>query len=319
MIYAPIWKDTYFTSTADSVTYTVKDSHWDIYQAYGNQDTVFIGKAVRLPGADTVKVKVNEICQNFVGFSDTDDDSLMEMFDYMMASQYRDNPGYSYSSGRHNGGTGIFYVYNDGVLINSYCFLNDWSYEDWTGQTGTITRNINTHYDPRMFIADSTVSTGGSQVPSRPDARMVGTTITVPYASAATYCGDYAIYYVGAKGGLTSFLFEGVCRRVDNLKEYTYSKSFDNNTVAFENKRFALDIDRTFELNTGWLDDLQSELFAEDVLKSTTIYLHNLKTDELMPAVIVDNQAEYKTYRGNERKRVNYTITIKASQTRVRR
>ena len=53
---APIWKDVYYTSTADSITYTIKS----------DGGTIFSGKAVKCPGAATVEVNVSLICRNFM-------------------------------------------------------------------------------------------------------------------------------------------------------------------------------------------------------------------------------------------------------------
>ena len=55
-ITAPIWKDTYYTTTAASANYSIKLD--------GN--TIFTGKAVRYPGADEMNININRICRNYL-------------------------------------------------------------------------------------------------------------------------------------------------------------------------------------------------------------------------------------------------------------
>ena len=44
------------------------------------------------------------------------------------------------------------------------------------------------------------------------------------------------------------------------------------------------------------------------------MFLHNLKTNKIMPVVVDNNEAEYKTFKNNGKHMVNYTINVKASQ-----
>ena len=134
-----------------------------------------------------------------------------------------------------------------------------------------------------------------------------------------SYCGDFAVYYVNKYGGWNSFLFEGVCKRTDNLKDYQYDRVVNNQTINFENNRYLVEISPTYRLGTGWLSDEEAARLASDLLPTTKLYLHNLITDEIVPAVITDSVAEYKTYRNGGKKFVQYTVSVKESQTKLRR
>ena len=57
----------------------------------------------------------------------------------------------------------------------------------------------------------------------------------------------------------------------------------------------------------------------ENLLQSPSIYAHDLVTGDIFPVVITDTNVQYKTYRTNGRRRVNYVIKVKASQTKTRR
>ena len=54
MVYAPIWKDTYYTTTANSLIYTI------------NTDgvTIFSGKAYKMPGQSSLKININKVAQD---------------------------------------------------------------------------------------------------------------------------------------------------------------------------------------------------------------------------------------------------------------
>ena len=134
-----------------------------------------------------------------------------------------------------------------------------------------------------------------------------------------SYCGEFAVYYVNKYGGWNSFLFEGKCKRTDNLTEYKYNRSVSNQTINFENNRYMVEISPTYKLTTCWLSDEEAERLASDLLPTTKMYLHNLKTDEIKPAIITDSVAEYKTFATNNRKFVQYTVSVQESQTRIRR
>ena len=132
------------------------------------------------------------------------------------------------------------------------------------------------------------------------------------------YCGDAALYYLSSRGSWEAFLIEGLVKRTDKYTQNDYYKSFDNTTIEFGRRRFLTDIKRTWELNTGWLSDWEAEAVATDIFPSTQVYLHLLDTDEMLPVVITDTQAEFKTYENQNYQLVSYKISVEASQSAAR-
>lgn len=132
------------------------------------------------------------------------------------------------------------------------------------------------------------------------------------------YCGEYAAYYLGKHGGWNAFLFEGKCKRTDEVERHSINRYYNNTTIDYGEKPYVSEIVPTYELNTGWLTDSESEIFATDLLQSNSIYIHDLANDRIFPAVITDNSAPVKRYL-DERKLVAYTLNVKESQTRLRR
>ena len=134
-----------------------------------------------------------------------------------------------------------------------------------------------------------------------------------------SYCGDYGVYYIGRKGGWNAFLFEGPCKKTDKLTDYKYNKVVNNTTLNFENDKYQVDINPSYELKTGWLTDEEAAIFARDLISTPKLYLHNLNTNEIMPALITSNTAEYKTFKNNGRQFVQYTVTVEESHTQIRK
>ena len=275
---APIWKDVYYTSTADSITYSIKVGG----------STIFNGKAVKCPGASVVEVNVSLICRNFMSNELPD---LRNISSGTIVTNPLALRTFTFTAS--DGGS------------ESYTFLWDWSYSDWNGSSKSMSSPINGHYNGSMFILST--STGGSTVSNH---------ISL---GSGNYCGKMALYYQGAAGGWNSFLIEGNVKRTDKLTNHSISRRVKNTSIDFENMIYSMDVEPSYELSTGWLTDSQAANLAENLLQSPRIYAHNLETDEIFPVVITDTNVQYKTYRTNSRKPVNYVIKAKASQTKIRR
>ena len=277
---APIWKDVYYSSTADSITYSLKVGG----------STIFNGKAVKAPNASTVDVNVSLICRNFMN------NDLPDFSGVNTATSFTNSDAcktFTLSA-------------SDTSSTTSYKFLWDWSYQDWNGGSKSMSSPINGHYCGNMKVFSSSVSSGGV------------VTNSISFVTGP-YCGDMALYYQNALGGWDSFLIEGNVFRSDKLTNHNISRKVRNTSIDFENKVYSKDIDRQYDLYTGWLTDAQSKRLAENLLTSPSVYAHDLKTGEIIPVVITDTTIQHKTFRTNSKKPVNYVIRVTASQSRIRR
>lgn len=275
-IKAPIWQDIYYTSTTYSVLeYAV--------QIVGDA-TIYTGRAYRRPGASALSINISKICQDYIK------DSFREV-DFRNLSTYV-HPGSYLEFNLINA--------NNGVVLGTYGFVYDWSYEGWNGNARTVSNPINNHQVTGMYLFNTTGSTL--------------LTTTISQAGNSNACGEIALYYKNRKGGWDSFLVEGNVTKKDEYTKYTYNRSFNNNTLEFENGTYHSQIVTSYVLNTGWLNDQQSDNLAFNLLSSNEVYLHNLCTDKVYPVVIKDNTATYKTYKNNSRKLVNYQINVEESQ-----
>lgn len=280
-IKAPIWQDTYYTSTA----YTVLDYALQI----DGQSTIYTGRAYQRPGANGISINISKICQDYIK------DSFREV-------DFRDYTGSTYEHPYSYVEFNLINVQN-GTVLGTYGFVYDWSYEGWDGNNRTVSNPINGHNMAGMYSFNSVFNGTVSGITTQ-----VGTVLT------GNSCGEIALYYKNRKGGWDAFLIEGTWTKKDEYTKYTYNRSFNNNTLEFENGTYHSQIVTSYQLNTGWLNDTQSDNLAFNLLSSNEVYLHNLCEDKVYPVVITDNTATYKTYKNNSRKLVNYQINCEESQ-----
>lgn len=273
-IYAPIWKDTYYTSSADTFDYTV---------VVGGE-LIYAGKAYAAPDAETLKVNVSKICQDYLSNSLPD-------FRGISGGTFVD--ALSYRS---------FDLYDgEGTLINTYNFLYCWDYEtDFNGSRVNLSHPVNGHYSPNMKVFSTEWSDG--------------TVRTEISENQGDYCGNAALYYKNRSGGWDSFLIEGNIKRTDNYEKYTFNTSFNNNSIEFEEGTYHNQITVKWVLHTGFLSDSESKTLAYNLLSSNAAYFHNFEDDSIVPCIIGDSSVSYKTYKNEGRKLVRYDINITESQ-----
>ena len=284
-IKAPIWQDIYYTST----TYSVLDYAVQIVGA----NTIYTGRAYQRPGANGISINISKICQDYIKDSFRDVD-----FRTLTGSTYVHPDSYV-----------EFNLINaaNGTVLGTYGFVYDWSYENWYGQARIVSNPINGRTVAGMYDFSTLLRNVVSD-----NTMELATNIYL--AGGGDSCGEIALYYKNRKGGWESFLIEGTWTKKDEYTKYTYNRSFNNNTLEFENGTYHSQIITSYQLNTGWLNDQESENLAFNLSSSNEVYLHNLCTDKVYPVVITDNTATYKTYKNNQRKLVNYTINCEESQ-----
>ena len=136
MVYAPIWKDTYYTTTASSLTYKI----------YLGTTVIFSGKAYRMPNGDTIEININKVCQNYL---EQDIDELLTT---------------SSSSQRNYDAIGDFVLKNGaGTTLETYRFIFDWDYDhSWGGAAVTLSQPVNGEYINGQMKLKTTVTTGNT-------------------------------------------------------------------------------------------------------------------------------------------------------------
>lgn len=291
MIRASIWKDTYYTSNSDVLAYYIMTE---------DDEVIFAGKAYRLPSEGTIRIKINSICSNYLNndlgplleANETDNTTLAQAEDALRT----------------------FYLYkaDDDTLLETYEFLYDWSYDFNFTDTGgmVMSKPINGRKAANMYSIHTSYS--ASRVTNNLAGRLYE---VVPSCNA-----EFGMYYLNSYGGWDAFLFEGKTIKKDAIKQYNADRSFDNSSSRnYEKYRYVSEITTSYELHTGWLNDEQSANFAKNLISSNSVYLHDLKTDEILAAVITDSNVVYQTMRNNNGRMAAYTVNVEVSQNKLRK
>lgn len=240
-------------------------------------DTIFNGKAYFLPDVDEISINISSICADYL----ENNLSTLEDGNYSNVNAVKD-----------------FYLFDadDDSVLETYRFNYDWSYED-----------IPVSLTPRYCYGQKIVTTTTG-------ATAYTNTVST-YNGSSSYCGRFALIYLQPSGRWNSFLMEGLYKINDGFNSYTTDRSYNNTTIQFNKNKYINEITTTYELNTGWLNDEESELFAKNVLRSIKVYLQDIDRNKIVPVVIVENDVERKKYI-NEKKLISYTIRVEESQNK---
>lgn len=280
-IYRPVYKDTFYTTTAASLNYKI----------VFNNETIFTGRAVRMPNQDSISINVNKICQDY----------LHQSLNTILTGGTTETNTYA---------AGTFYLKDsNNNTLQDYKFIHCYDYDfTWTGTTGiTLSNPISDTYAPGMKVLTTRINS----------SRNVSTTASTPIKT--TGCVSYALYYVNARGGWDAFAIRGSAKKKDAITAYKMDKAFDNNTREYEEMRYISEIKTSYELNTHYLTDEESLNLAKNLIGSNMVYLHNLVDGTIKPVVITDTTATYQTYQTNGRKLCQYKINVAESQSKIRR
>ena len=290
-ITAPIWKDTYYTTTANTVNYSIRL----------DGETIFTGKGVKYPGADDMQLNINKICRNYL------ECDIAALLTTMPSSNTNLN---------HPNAQRTFNFYTGSTKVNDYVFYQDYSYTNdkpTTGSSIVVSNPINGHYvsgmlKVRTYRGTSSYYTTGSASSSTG----LGYTTRVK-------CVPYVLYYLNSYGGWDAFAIEGTGVKKDAYTTYRTDQSYNNTTLQFETNKYVQEIKTSYELNTGLLSDEQSANLAKNLLGSIKVYLQNIDEGWIKPVIITDSNITYQTYQTNGRKLCQYKINVQESQSKIRK
>lgn len=295
MIYAPIWRDTIFrTNVSESpLSYYITVNENDGSGAQYEKE-IFRGKAYAKPEGQYLEIYVNKLCQNYLGNDITD---------------FISRPS---TTQNNSNASRVFKLYSQsGSLLESYRFIYDWSYmeRDLTRDC-LLSCPVNGHYDPRMLQLMTYFESNDDSVRN---SKFNNPTFDDEPLYDVPSCGDYALYYLNG-AGWDSFLIEGKVIRKDKYERHYITTNYVNTTLQFEKTNFNNQSVGSYELHTGLLSDAESDRLARNLFRSTTVYLHDLKENRIMPVLITDTSVDYKNHRNT--KLVSYTINVDCSQTK---
>lgn len=279
----PIWKDYLYSvdPSADTFNYTITDN------TSPTPNILFSGKAVKSPGDGQIKVNLSNICSNY-------------LVNEMPASAWSSN-----TTIWHNDAYKNFRLYSDGTLIRGVGFF--WCYDraingDYTSLT--LSNPVNGRYATGMHCFSTRM--GGGCTSSHSVSGGNGYTIPA--------CGDYAIYYLNKRGGWDSFLIEGKVVESNSYDRKYFGPFVQDNSVvgSSSKKNYLTNIQKSFEMHTSWLTDEQSRKLADNLFCSPSVYVHDLKRNQIYAGNITNADVDYKEFK-NEKQLISYEINIDAA------
>ena len=328
-----IWKDYYVNlGTAESIIYRIKVG----------DTTIYTGNSHLRPGQTENIIRINDICADYLSQATADTYPVTFTIDLLLQTAQDEPADWEY--------------FTEVQFINDWSYDESYNPEA-QGMSFPIINRIHksqwfiyTSYDATSLTLTLTLHDGSSIefplpvkvssfLPQNTDfTRDVmssgkGTAVTeqwiwgdVDYITinGKTWkmvdgCYKYALYYLNAYGGWDTLLIEGNSKVTDNLTRHTRDAVYDNTEIQNRGTRNYLnEISKTFTLHTSWLSDDEASRMHH-LLNSPNVYLLDMETNEMMPVVLTNTTTEYKTYKGNGGKLVNYTIEATLAQERIRR
>lgn len=322
----PIWKDVVHVTE-------VVGEYYD-YEVRNGADVIYRGRAYVMPNETRVEIPIARIVANYV----TGDITI----DATTSTKRQDEWLKTF--------TIVDAISED--VIGEYTFYADWSYGEGEqikdGCHNYLSRPIQTIVDPRqMFVAsvgkvntltsEWSVSCDGNtmavvkmtpihstvfaRVPNVADGTPI--TVYVPACTTPSYevrrtNADYALYYMNAHGGWDYLLLCGTSVRDNAYTRVMQQAKASNLTYKHGERVITENIDVTWKLHTDYLNDVQWALLHH-LIGSTRVYLHDLVSNSLLPVVVTDTKASYKTFSNQGKKKTFAEINVRAAQKRERR
>ena len=340
MAIAPIWKDYFVTlgkRTVIPFRIRVQDQSGDI---------IYNGKSHIKPGKTNNSIRINDICADYLtnalpALSQAEFSALsfplnfvVEAFlqDWNIAGQVQFMNDWSYDDSYNPATMGMSFPVNGRIdsrqwlvytAYNTSTITATLTFTDGTTSQVIIPVEISADFsdDFNTDFARSARAAGSGTAVFDLSAwdNVASVTINGKTWEVVTDCKEWVVYYVNAYGGWDSLLIEGNTIETDSLKRHTREIEYDNRSIQNRGtQNYVNEITKSFTLHTSWMSDAES-LRMHHLLNSTEVYLFNINTGDMIPVTLNNTTTEYKTYKNNGGRLVNYTIDATLAQERIRR
>ena len=334
----PIWKDYYVNlGTAESVQFRI----------LVGDDVIYTGKAFKRPGQANNQIRINDICADYLehvspALSQTTFTGSNQplMFDVQVdigtrwttVESVSFENDWSYDDQYDPAIMGMSFPVNGKIDIRQWLVLTAYNASTITATirlaNGTsfdaiipveIGDDFNDDFNMDFSQSVRAAQTGTAVFNVSKWKNVESITVDNKTFKVVNTCCKYALYYVNAYGGWDSLLIEGNHSEVDNLTRHMRETEYDNRNVQNRGTHnYVNEIVKSLTLHTSWLSDDESSRMHH-LLNSTNVYLGDLVTGQMIPVILTDTRTDYKTYKGNGGRLVNYTINVTIAQERIRR
>lgn len=331
----PIWKDYYVSLGA------LNDS--EKFRILCDGKVIYTGKAYKKPGANDISVRINEICADYLSLNKNSSNlptfevqrTIMsitegEVWSTIDSVQFLNDWSYDYAYDPETMGLSfpvinridprqwiLFTPYNESTITARIKLQNGDSFNVYIPVKTSDDFNADFNKDFCHSVRNSQMETAVFDLSKWDNVESV--TLGNNEFKVVNSCHKYALYYLNAYGGWDSLLIEGNHSKRDNLTRHTRETEYDNGNLQNRGiHNYVNEISRSLTLHTSWMTDEQSARMHH-LLNSTNVYLGDIESGQMIPVVLTDTITEYKTYKGNGGKLVNYAINVTIAQERMRR
>lgn len=341
MAAVPIWKDLIIDLGAFAAL------NYRVRVGSSSGDIIYSGRAYRRPGETNIHIKVNDICADYLhntlpAMTQAEFSELEFPLEFYVQREYQGswttvkvvefNNDWSYDDSYRLETMGMSFPITARIDKRQWIIFTAYKVSDITAtltmRDGTtvqvivpveISPDFNFDYNADFARSLRAAGSGTAFFDLAPFGDVVSVIINGKTWDVVTDCKEWVLYYVNAFGGWDSLLIEGLTKEQDNLTRHTRQVEYSNDTTQNRGKKnFVNEIEKVFTMNTSWLSDEQSARMHH-LLNSTDVYLYNINTNELLPVILNNTTTEYKTYKSNGARLVNYQIEATIAQDRIRR
>lgn len=304
----PIWKDYYVSlGTADSIEYRI---------LCGNE-VIYSGRSWKRPGEAENRIRINDICADYlVQGSANFRVQVWEVDKFLTEDSVQFINDWSYDYEYDVDIDGMAFPINGKVASNQRLTYSVLGTDEVTAKF-VFESGLVQYYDFAAPLNSAGVGVAVVNLANYPNLKSIE--IGNTNYEVVSQCSRYALYYMNAHGGWDSLLIEGNHSEVDNLTRHTREADYDNTSVQNRGTiNVVNEISKSLTLHTSWMSDDQSSRMHH-LLNSTDVYLYDFLTGEVIPVLLTNTTTEYKTYKSNGCKLVNYAISVKYANDRIRR
>lgn len=337
----PIWKDNFVNLGADaSILYriTLADTG----------EVIYSGRSHKRPGADSNQVRINDVCADWLenvlpNLSQAEFTELNLPVTFNVQSSPDGTTWTTRGSAQFINDWSYEYGYDPATMGMSFPInglIDSRMPLVWTGldvsqvnmtihyRNGTsaqviipiaISDDFNADYNSDFSHSVRSAGSGTAVFLLSEWDDVESVTIGNSTFRVVTDCAKYALYYVNAHGGWDCLCILGNTIEEDTLKRFTREMVYDNRDIQNRGiQNYVNEITKGFTFHTGWLLSDQGERMHH-LINSTDVYLYDIANEEMIPVTIPTTSCEYRTFKNQGNRLVDYTIQVEVAQHRERR
>jgi len=323
--YQPIWKDIEIQTEKEVLNYSITKSG----------ELIYTGRSIILPNEDINNINLNRLCADYIGqklpngikegdyklenyanefiVTDLDDNTVLEKYTFRDDWSYKTNESYFLNNPiKYRYVNKVKYIVAD---IRQLLPISIYRLSGSNSKIDNVVIPTSTEYQS-LKIMDLSKHTTNSIYAT--NTRMIGEVEDSIRVEIKETDYNYCLYYKNAFGGYDYYLIDGNVTKNDNISANYYTNYANNTKQEFEKKKYLNRITSNYTLYTDYFTEDEQERF-EDLITSTEVYLHNFKTNEILPVNVTNTSFSHKTFTNNGKKLWYNIINVEVAREFYRR